>query len=382
MEIAMNSISPDLSEKQRRPLLIPQQLLLFAATTCFAYFLLGAFVCYAQDAPKARIDQIKEQLKSYESLILSQPSLYFEYEQVRTYPLSDKPGLEQRIHYINAIRDRMYLIKRSDPEEPETWYTWKDGVGIDRVGDALDILPEPDLNIFDEATYINTIFVDCFRGLKVSNPTLVSVLGADSFSDANWMALPKCLDDSNRDYSLREATEDVDGVPCVVLASQDDVLWLDPERGYFCRRRTRTAADGTLLVEYANRQPEEHLPGLWLPTEQSITFYDDPSHKDQISRRKVNRLRRASFDRLPDEFFDVPIPTNRGFVKDHIRGISYPVHDESSTEESRLSSTLKRAKEGAPFAKRPGLTSWFVLSLAAALLAAPLIYSRLKARRN
>ena len=176
-------------------------------------------------------------------------------------------------------------------------------------------------NIFP---FRNTYFV---MTLKLDDP-LPGTLPGEFFYNATgiwpmkeqkaptWREVPVALRDvaQNVNYDrVRPIQEKVDGRWCHVLCwSNNDVLWLDMERGaVLLAREVCNFETGTLMFRYELSDHQEAAPGLWIPKKLRNIQFDYAAQTEEgrnrrvidgffdVEEMEVNTLTEADFDFTP-----------------------------------------------------------------------------------
>lgn len=117
---------------------------------------------------------------------------------------------------------------------------------------------------------------------------------------------------SSPDYRIRNGRENINGVSCVVIESNDqsDVIWLDPDRGFvICRRITSAPESGRMLEEYTASEFACHaLPGtspmlnIWIPERIDVKTSVDADAS--TSFRSILTVKKISFETPPMDGID------------------------------------------------------------------------------
>ncbi len=297
------------------------------------------------------IDQIITGMQASERRWLSQPSWLVEYEHSREYVLvpagASKSWPARQLVYARRGADT-YLHEYTNSEmDGQTWSVWKDEVCVTVTGDALTILPEPVSALFEMTFYTNALYLDIYKDYEFVSQDWKDIYGAQSPSEAFFLALPRAIEQHRQAFTLRGELEEVDGVLCHVLERNGrDIIWIDTAHGYICRRRTYFQESGAKFHEQTNEDLAEHLPGLWLPRRQVQQRYfraDAPEElREQLNSIETNRLIRVQFGDVPESLFAVPL-SDRMLVTDKIRGKRYISHPKGTEAADALSAAIERA---------------------------------------
>ncbi len=301
-------------------------------------------------SPPLSVDDVIQKLEQWQERILSQPSLYFEYEQERQYFLNGQEDEKViKAHIVNAQSDGMHYLSHDEPGEVSSWCSWKDGVTTYRVQEALFIQPDPHPNFWDQAYFAHGIFLDVHQGLVTTNSSIRELIQAVSFSEASPLVLPRSVKRVARQWRVLDQTEMIEGAECVVLQrDKRDKIWLDIDHTYVCRKRIYANPDGTPLLEVKNSKLREYKSGIWLPSDQLVSWYrpqsDPPETRGKLFRQDRNLIVKVSFSKLPPSFFDIPIPAQNGYVIDEVRGVHYGLASVGATAEGMVAKALKNTR--------------------------------------
>lgn len=335
----------------------------------------------AQHQSPVAISDIIQKLRERETILLSQPSIYVEFVHERQY-MPDETGLTREYHPMRIIvaRKRDMLLTKAQVDSGDqmpSWFSWKDNIGVRRYYQALTIKAEPDTELYEHNHYHACQFLDFYAGVNTIPTIHKMISGATSISETTRDTILPASIENTRDEWGTPTRSTIDGVDCVVISRRGlDTIWLDPNRGYACRRREWKDNQGKMVTEWHHRDFYEYVAGLWLPRQQTRVFYfreQAPSLAGMPRLREHNRLVKASFVMLPDTFFDIPIPEENGVVQDLIRDVNYELHPhEMSTDELLTRSIVKAARIRAAHQPwQPGIVSWTTLIVVFALSALP-----------
>ncbi len=318
--------------------------------------ILAQFPAYAADPP-VDLDSVLVGMKTFSDRFNEIPCWKVEFSQHRQFETLP-PGYSDRHpdgDYVQAKKGKLFYLYRNLGNEHETWTAWKDGVSTNRVnrGD-YHIIPEFHVNFLELTFFTQYVFLDIYKEHKFQTPSLADVLGAKTFSEAFWLRLPEGIENNRAEWALLSEKEEVNGVSCIVLqrladGKKRDMLWVDFDHGFVCRKRQYFEETGQMLSEWINDDLREVLPELFLPFRQSITVYNGKNEPPEIARKKryiySNNVTAFSTDDIADDFFVAPMITE-GQIVDMVEGESYIVRPGEDKPETRVSQALADAGIG------------------------------------
>lgn len=325
------------------------------------------------------LEEIIAGMRGFERRFLDYPDWYVRYVQEREYAEKLPPGFSsimKRIEFTNVRKGESVYAHRHLQEEDlpegmarESSCVWKDGVCVHQVSGVSQIMPDLHAQAWESFYYTSGVFLNVHSKTPFELPFMEEVLGASSPYEVcdNLFALPATVERYREEFTVRPETEEVDGAACVVLERTGrDVLWIDVEHGFVCRRRVWYEPSGNLLSEFKNEDFVERQPGLWLPSRlvQVRYNYDQapPEFRGKYNSTHTVTLEEIYFGNVPDSLFDVPRPEG-GKVFDHLRGLSYQVYPEGTTAEEALERAISRAmsSDELPELRSSGTTERVVL---------------------
>jgi hypothetical protein len=297
--------------------------------------------------------QVVESMQSFKDRFESQSEWVIEYTHDREYHVLP-PGYEPNMTsttVTNAMkRGWRYLhhqINRTNKAPSGTWTLWKDDVCIDRVSGTYQIQPDMNPKLVDRMFYTNTLFLNIHSKDTFNTGFLTKLFAGDSPNAAFTIGLPECVEKDPSAYSVRSQRETIAGVSCVVLEKPNvDVIWLDTEHGGVCRQRLLYYPSGQMAAMHKNENLREAVPGLWLPQYQEVIRYNGDGTPDEMHGKiryiERNNIIKIKFDDVADDLFDVPVP-KQGVVIDHIRGMTYTIHEDDADPASVFSKAAEQS---------------------------------------
>jgi len=331
-----------------------RQLLVPYVQTCIGTLLVACILPQHCWAEAHTIESIISGMQSFKDRIDNQPSWLIEYTHDRDHK-NLPPGdvaLIKKTSLVNARKGEWLFVFHDIKGETESttskmWCAWRDNVCVHRSGSLYLILPDPHPGALDRFYYTNDLFLNLHLLNKINTNGLIKMLGALSLYDAFPFALPATLEKNKNAFNIRPNTEDVDGSDCVVLENPGkDVMWIDTDHGFVCRRRILYQPSGEIGAKYSNEGLKQYSDGFWLPSYQKTIRYNaDNSPKKlhgTIRYIEHNRLKKVQFGEVADSVFTVPKP-KKGTVSDQIRGVTYQIHERGSDSEKILNEAASQA---------------------------------------
>ena len=243
-------------------------------------------------------------MELFESRFLAPPSWRIDYVHNRTYsesPAGTYPGK----HIINARRGEIALAFEQelsgDRRKVQVWHLWRDGVSVcyDTSG-SYTIFPTKEVGLYQYFFYTDTLQLDTYVGDVISDPSIAKIMGGSSWSKVfrKAIALPESVQLAAAMYIARPTLEAVDGAECHVLELRDkDVIWLDVDHGFICRRRTQFLNGGAPLTSTDNMDLFEASPGIWLPRTQRVTrYFDDAPRRGRVWTTETNSFAKSNLE--------------------------------------------------------------------------------------
>lgn len=300
---------------------------------------------------------VLEGMRKLEDRVRSLPSWKVTYRQERRFsqylPQGMKADPMPVRECVFARKGEWYYVEVKEGDVVAC-YVSRDTVAVNRRGSIVSIETEPNVGLWESCFYTNSLFLNIRSQRKYEDPRLRQLHGQSSPYESMLLALPQSVAVRREKYRVRPALELVDGAACAVLEHPGaDIIWVDVNLGFVCRRRQVFHPDGGLMLEHRNEGFREWLPGLWLPVRTRKTGYNDLRAMPVEIRGKPfltqeNVVLAMSFDPLPDSFFNVPLPeTGATRVVDQIRGLDYLIHPGEATPEELVDQALRIAKAGA-----------------------------------
>lgn len=340
-------------------------------------------------APRLSLSEIISGMEGFERTFLEQRSWRVDVTQKREYHNLSTPATSPHPvgKYVNArMGELLYLRRILQVDPPETsWCIWKDDICTYRAGGVVEIRAELHPHAYQQFFYTDALFLDTYRGYRFLTQQYKDAWGAETPSEAFWMALPRGIIAHKQSFQLRPETESVDGAPCYVLERPGkDIIFVDADHGFICRRRIYYQAAGVVLFEQRNRQLLEYAPGLWLPRLQVRKYYhadDSPGAlRGKLRLVETNTVSQLALGTLTEDFFTVPVP-ERAVVVDRIRGLHYTKYPEDVREQDILDESINLARVHSPIeARRRRWIPWVLVN--AIVLSSLLLLHQIRKRRN
>ncbi|MEM6484229.1 MAG: hypothetical protein AAF662_04510 [Pseudomonadota bacterium] len=297
------------------------------------------------------IDRLLAAITEQNSRFMSNNAWAIEYTHLRDYKYLPKGFSEnmKNTEVISAKRGNWLMVRQSNIESKKTtWCVWRDNVCMHRIAGTIQISADMHPNLIERSYYTNGLFVNIFDKHPFHTPAIAKSMGGATHFDAFPFGLPESVERRVSKYSVRPARERVDGVECTVLEDAGcDEIWIDPDRGV-CLRRVQYYPDGSLMVDYRNKDFREYGDALWLPHKQEATRYNGDNTSAELAGKiryiEKNLVRKISVGKALESLFDVP-PPKRGIIYDHIRGVIYEYHPRRSEDpQDVLNDATDRAK--------------------------------------
>lgn len=369
-------------------------------SSCTRCVVAVAAVCFwgpmtlAKEHPYS-LPEIVSGMEQFERQFRQLPSWLVEYvhERRNHHP---PPGIQQkdtRWEVLNAKKgDWIYvhrIAKHRRDRLVQTWCVWRDGICTFRIFNNYQIFPEIHPAAWEYLFYTDTLFLDMHPRTRYKAGFLDRLLGGVSPSQKlSRIMLPESIKKQAKEVRLRPQLETIDGHQCVVVEiPEKDILWLDPQIGFLCRRRQVYQKPGVLFAEYRNMEFKQWLPGLWLPLKQVVVRYnldsDPPEYHGKVRYVERNYVMRIQLGNVPDELFVVPVPES-GLIYDHIRGVQYRKYPAGTKPKDALNMSITLARDEAGVTARMWsrpivyIVCWSMIGIAGVLL----LVSQVRKLRN
>jgi hypothetical protein len=322
------------------------------------------------------VEELIEGMSAFEARFLGLDSWWIEYEHSRKY--TEGPQRPDR-RLMNARRGGIAFASEEDTTGPNVgekiWYLWRDNVSVHYdTGAQYLIYPSKHVLLFQIYHYTDKLFLDTYVGDTIVDPQIADQMGGASYSDTfRKFALPHSVVRNQDDFVVRAKLEIVDGDPCHVLELPDkDVLWIDTEHGFICKRRIQYAEPGVKVASWENSDLFEAASGMWLPRTQRRVFYffeNEPAElRGQVRLAELNQLISAKLGGVPLESFVVPRPEHATVI-DMVRGKEYVAQKGTENAEEVFDASIRKAAlrarggaEGTGFRRVLILTNLVVLA--------------------
>lgn len=261
--------------------------------------------------------------------------------------------------------------------------------GDDRLGVLYDddgqytILPQKPPEFYQAYFITDALFLDCYVNGRDNDDISKQLTGFASHSEFfRQFALPHSVSNNADKYKLRPDKEECDGSSCFVLEQKGrDIIWIDPDHNYICRRREMFRENGnpSTLVENTGLKNED---GFWYPTLQRRSVFNrekDGELSGTLRYVMVNAVSSLKFE-VPDSLFRPPRP-ERTIVFDGIRDKTYTVTSDHDHPDDLMSDAIAQAEYlMANEPKPPGSSGpiLLIVALNVCLIILVMLYIKLK----
>ncbi len=155
------------------------------------------------------------------------------------------------------------------------------------------------------------IIADSETSLKVRAPVIVEVLGwwpaDDEVPVTSLLTLPMISIFRHKTFVVQEEADSIDQVPCIrIQASDGEILWIDPAKGFAVIKRSVPLHD--TITDYTFEDFKRVHGDTYFPTSCRRMTRQIEGTKESIQEDFHYRITSLSVNSLPDTFFDFDPP--------------------------------------------------------------------------